>query len=75
MTQQIVNILEIILAVVGVIFILMQNRSSEQGASFFGGGGEVFKLRKGLDRILFFGTFILIIVLGLLIVADITVIS
>jgi len=70
-----INILEIAFAVIGVIFILLQNRSSEQGSSFFGGGGEVFKLRKGLDRILFFGTFIIIIVLATLIVADITLVS
>lgn len=75
MTQQLVNILQIITSVIGVIFILLQNRSSEQGSSFFGGGGEVFKIRKGLDRFLFAGTIVVVIILGVLIYVDIKMIS
>jgi protein translocase SecG subunit len=75
MTQQLVNILQIITSVIGVIFILLQNRSSEQGSSFFGGGGEVFKIRKGFDRFLFAGTIVVVIVLAVLIYVDIKMIS
>ncbi|WKZ29968.1 MAG: preprotein translocase subunit SecG [Candidatus Dojkabacteria bacterium] len=75
MTQQVVNILQIIVSIIGIIFILLQNRSSEQGSSFFGGGGEVFKIRKGLDRFLFAGTIIVVIALAVLIYVDIKMIS
>ncbi|MCC7304280.1 preprotein translocase subunit SecG [bacterium] len=74
MTQQMVSILEIIFGIIGIIVVLAQNRS-EQGSSFFGGGGDVFKLRKGVDRILFYATFIIIALLMVLIYLDIKVIS
>ncbi len=74
MTQQLVSILEIVFGVLGVIAIIAQNRS-EQGSSFFGGGGDVFKLRKGVDRFLFYSTFIVILVLIVLIYLDIKIIS
>lgn len=73
MTQQLVNILEIVLGIVGIIVILAQNRS-EQGSSFFGGGGDVFKLRKGADRIFFGLTIVVVILLAILIYIDIKVI-
>lgn len=60
--------------ILGVIVIILQNRS-EQGSSFFGGGGDVFKLRKGLDRILFFATFIIVLILMVLVYLDIKVIN
>lgn len=69
--QVIVNIIEVVLAVLGIGSIILQNRSSEQGASFFGGGGEVFKLRKGLDRFMFFATIIIVIALAVVIYIDI----
>lgn len=72
MTQQLVSILEIIFGIIGVGIIIAQNRS-EQGSSFFGGGGDVFKLRKGVDRILFYATFIVIAILVVLVYIDIKV--
>lgn len=74
MTQQLVSILQIVFGILGVIVIILQNRS-EQGSSFFGGGGDVFKLRKGLDRILFFVTFIIVLILMVLVYLDIKVIN
>ncbi|WKZ24142.1 MAG: hypothetical protein QY312_00855 [Candidatus Dojkabacteria bacterium] len=74
MTQQLVSILQIVFGILGVIVIILQNRS-EQGSSFFGGGGDVFKLRKGLDRILFFATFIIVLILMVLVYLDIKVIN
>lgn len=71
--QQLVNAAQIITAIVGIVAIMIQNRS-EQGSSFFGGGGEVFKLRKGLDRIAFFVTIITVIVLAVLIYVDIKIV-
>ncbi len=74
MTQQMVSILEIVFGIIGIAIIIAQNRS-EQGSSFFGGGGDVFKLRKGLDKILFYLTFVVIMILILLVYLDIKVIS
>jgi len=72
MNQNIINILEILLGITGIVVIIAQNRS-EQGSSFFGGGGDVFKLRKGLDRILFYATFVIVLALAILIYLDIKV--
>ena len=69
-----VSILEIVFGVVGIAVIIAQNRS-EQGSSFFGGGGDVFKLRKGLDKILFYLTFVIILILIMLVYLDIKVIT
>jgi len=74
MTQQLVSILEILFGIIGIIVIIAQNRS-EQGSSFFGGSGDVFKLRKGVDRILFYLTFIVIAILTVLIYIDIKLVS
>lgn len=73
MTQQVVNILEIVFGVLGIITILAQNRS-EQGSSFFGGGGDVFKLRKGADKIFFYLTFVIVLILLALIYIDIRIV-
>jgi len=69
-----VSILEIVFGIVGIAVIIAQNRS-EQGSSFFGGGGDVFKLRKGLDKILFYLTFVIILILIVLVYLDIKVIT
>jgi len=69
-----VSILEIVFGIIGIAVIIAQNRS-EQGSSFFGGGGDVFKLRKGLDKILFYLTFVIILILIVLVYLDIKVIT
>jgi preprotein translocase subunit SecG len=74
MTQQMVSILEIVFGIIGIVVIIAQNRS-EQGSSFFGGGGDVFKLRKGLDKILFYITFVVIAILAVLIYVDIKLVN
>lgn len=74
MTQQLVSILEIVFGIIGIIVILAQNRS-EQGSSFFGGSGDVFKLRKGLDKVLFYATFLVIAILLVLVYLDIKVLN
>jgi preprotein translocase subunit SecG len=74
MTQQWVSLLEIIFGIIGVIIIIAQNRS-EQGSSFFGGGGDIFKLRKGVDKLLFYATFLVIAILILLVYVDIRLVN
>ena len=49
----IVTIAQIIAAVGVVITVLLQNRGEGLG-SFFGGGGEVFRTRRGLENMLFY---------------------
>ncbi len=65
-----IKILEIIVSVLGTVSILLQNRS-ETGSSFFASGGDTFKLRKGLDKILFFSTIFFMVLLVILIFIDI----
>ena len=65
-----IKALEIIVSILGVIAILLQNKS-ETGSSFFASGGETFKLKKGLDKFLFIATIVLMIALAVLIYIDI----
>jgi len=64
------KILEIILSILGTIAILLQNRS-ETGSSFFASGGETFKLKKGIDKVLFYATIFIMIALVFVIYLDI----
>ena len=64
------KIAEIVLSVLGVIFILLQNKS-EQGSSFFASGGETFHLKKGMEQALFVATIITMLLLIITIYLDI----
>jgi protein translocase SecG subunit len=48
-----------------VISILLQNRAEGLG-KMFGGGGEVFRTKRGLEKFLYYFTIFLIVVLVLL---------
>ncbi|MEK7167987.1 MAG: preprotein translocase subunit SecG [Patescibacteria group bacterium] len=48
----IIDIIQIISAVLLVIAILMQNRGSGLGAAF-GGGGDVYHAKRGMEKTLF----------------------
>ncbi|MDP3052831.1 MAG: preprotein translocase subunit SecG [bacterium] len=56
------SLLEIIVAVLLIIFILLQERSS--GLSGILGGGESgsYQTRRGLEKIIFYGTIVLAVV-------------
>jgi preprotein translocase subunit SecG len=56
--QNILNIVQIILSVLLVAAILMQNRGSGLG-SVFGGEGNVYRTKRGFEKILFIGTIVL----------------
>jgi len=45
-----------------VISILLQNRAEGLG-KMFGGGGEVFRTKRGLERFLYYFTIVLVILL------------
>lgn len=57
MVNNILTIVQIILSVVLIAVILLQARGSGLGA-VFGGGGEVFRTKRGLEKGLFFATIV-----------------
>jgi preprotein translocase subunit SecG len=57
----ILNILQIISAVLLVAAILLQARGSGLG-SVFGGEGNIFRTKRGLDKILFYFTIVVAVI-------------
>ncbi len=51
-------VVQIILSLLLVVAIILQRRGSEAGIAF-GGGGESFRSKKGLEQFLFYSTIIL----------------
>ena len=60
-------IIQIILAVLIVVAILLQTQGSGLGAAW-GGGGETYHTRRGLEKVLFYASFVLI---GLFVITSI----
>lgn len=52
------GIVQVILSLLLVVAIILQQRGSEAGIAF-GGGGESFRSKRGLERFLFYATIIL----------------
>lgn len=61
-TTKILSIVQIIVCVVLVISVLLQNRAEGLG-QMFGGGGEIFRTKRGLEKFLYYLTIALIAVL------------
>ena len=57
-----IYILQIVVCSLLVVSILMQNRAEGLG-KMFGGGGEVFRTKRGLEKFLYYFTISLIVVL------------
>jgi preprotein translocase subunit SecG len=57
------KIIQIILAVILITFILLQQRSSGLGAAF-GGEGNVYRSRRGIEKILFYATIVVAVLFG-----------
>lgn len=55
-------------AILSVVLILLQQRGASLGAGF-GGSGELFTTRRGLDKSMFSATIILVIIFVLSILA------
>lgn len=53
--KNIIEIIEIIVSVVLIILVLFQQRGSGLGG-VFGGGGEVYHRRRGMENLIFRGT-------------------
>lgn len=65
MNESISNILlvaQIIICVLLVISIILQNRAEGLG-KLFGGGGEIFRTKRGLEKFLYYFTIVLIALL------------
>ena len=59
--MNILNLAQIIVSIAIIILILLQERQSGGGALFGGGGdGTFYQTRRGLEKILFVGTLVLI---------------
>jgi preprotein translocase subunit SecG len=58
-------IIQIIVSVLIVVSVLLQNRAEGLG-SMFGGGGEVFRTKRGLEKFLYYFTIVLTVILVLL---------
>lgn len=68
-TQKILLIAQIAVCGVLVVTVLLQNRAEGLG-KMFGGGGEIFRTKRGLEKVLYYltiGLIIGLIVLSLLI--------
>lgn len=63
--QNIINIIQIIIASLLIAVILLQNHGTGLGSAF-GGEGNVYRTKRGFEKILFVSTIILsVIFLGL----------
>ena len=54
----ILKYLQIIIAILLIVIILLQNRGAELGG-LFGGGGNVYMAKRGIEKVLFIATIIL----------------
>ena len=66
------NLVQIVISAILILFILLQTKGAGLG-SIFGGGGGVYRTRRGLERTLFNLTIVLVVIF--LIVSLISVIA
>ena len=52
------TVIQIIIAVLLVVVVILQNRGTGTGMAF-GGGGESYRSKRGLEKFLFYATIIL----------------
>lgn len=60
--QKILLIVQVVICGILVVSVLLQNRAEGLG-KMFGGGGEVFRTKRGLEKVLYYATIVLIIAL------------
>lgn len=58
--MNIFTIFQIIISVLLVVTVVLQSRGTDAGLAF-GGGGESFRSKRGMERVLFYATIILAI--------------
>ena len=62
----IITIAQIITSVILIVLILVQERSSGLSGVFGGGESDAYQTRRGLERLIFFATIILIVTFAVL---------
>ncbi len=62
----IITIAQIITSVLLIFLILIQERSSGLSGIFGGGESDIYQTRRGLERLIFFATIVLIIIFAAL---------
>lgn len=60
--QKILLIVQVVVCAILIVTVLMQNRAEGLG-KMFGGGGEVFRTKRGLEKVLYYTTIVLIVAL------------
>jgi len=63
--MNIFTIFQIIISILLIVSVVLQSRGSDAGLAF-GGGGESFRSKRGLEKVLFYAT----IILGVLFAAN-----
>lgn len=61
-----IKILQAVIAVLLIVAILLQNRGAGSSGLFGGVGGNVYSVKRGMEKILFYATIILSILLFLI---------
>jgi len=61
MKGNIYNIIQVILSVLLILVILLQQKGSGLGG-VFGGSGNVYSTKRGVDKILFYATIVIAII-------------
>ncbi len=56
--HNLLTIAQVVISVLLIVFILLQEKGVGLGAAF-GGGGEFYRSKRGIDKFLFYGTFAL----------------
>lgn len=51
-------VIQIVLSILIVVSVLLQNRAEGMGG-IFGGGGEIFRTKRGLEKFLYYATIVL----------------
>jgi preprotein translocase subunit SecG len=65
MKETILNIIQLILAVILIVAVLLQQKGSGLGG-IFGGTGNVYSTKRGLDKILHYITIVTVVVFFLI---------
>ena len=58
----IISIAQIIISLIVVVLILLQERSSGMSGIFGGGESEFYQTRRGLERLIFAATIVLVLI-------------
>ena len=62
----VISIVQIVISIALIILILLQERSSGLSGVFGGGGAEFYQRRRGLEKIIFGATIVLVIAFAVL---------